>query len=531
MSLRLALLDGAQSTIDLQSYLLHDDRSGHQILEHLYRAAKRGVRVRILLDDIDTNAREPLFAALAAHSNFSLKLFHPFAGRRFPRLSRALSLLFDLGHRGRRMHNKLLIVDQRIMIIGGRNIGDDYLAGALTSEARARQFVDLDVLIIGPVIADAATCFATFWHSHSAVAISALTGIKHWPLARQQDALQRRLWQWQRQLKQQVKHQLKQALRQKHFAPQPSPVNASSPNSHAPSAALEQLAKRPDEIFWPRLFEQLIWAPSQLLWDSPEKIRGWKIPRPIATRQQPSEQATDTEPANETVPSIVLFQQMLGCSSDLLLVSPYFVPGLRGYRLLKRLRNRRVRVRLLTNSLSATDVPIVHGAYERYRGMLLRTGVEIFELKAQQIQVGQLVPANTSESSLDIKTNGTERHDSVKKWHASLHAKTYIFDQCRVFVGSFNLDPRSLSLNTETGILIDSPAFAQQIEQLFMEASGPERSYRLHCAGHRLSWHSLEQMPNQDTLQSRVYAQEPRANWPRRLLALAARLLPIEAQL
>ncbi len=440
---RLALIEQAQRRVCVQTYLLHDDETGRLFLSALCAAADRGVQIQLLLDDIDVFQREDLLATLSAHPNFDLRLFNPFAGRRFPRLSRFFSLLLDHGHLGRRMHNKVMIVDEKTLIVGGRNIGNAYF-----DAPAGVNFFDLDVMTRGAVVAQAVASFTAFWQHPSAVPIAQLH-----PGSQAKAFIQK-----QRQ-------RLQRWLSQRH----PDPVQWQT--------TVHQFQQR-----WQNSHAWLP-AQSEFVADHPDKICA-----PQRSRRQQS-------------PSARLFQLLRATSSEAILVSPYFVPRRRGVKLLRQLRQNGVAISVLTNSLAATDVPLVHGGYERYRRALLRAGIALFELKP-------VTNVHTSWRSLRVS-------------HASLHAKTYVFDRRHVFVGSLNLDPRSLSINTECGLIINCTALADHIAQLFGQATQLNYSFHVQLQHHRLRWQS------HDTL----YHDEPFTTWSRRILARLARWLPIEAQL
>ncbi len=440
---RLSLINGARHSLYVQTYLLHDDETGRYFLSALRQAAQRGVNVCLLLDDLDVFAREDLLRYFAEHPLVQLRLFNPFAGRRFPRWSRFLSLVFDHGHFGRRMHNKVLIADETTMIVGGRNIGNAYF-----DAPAGINFFDLDVMTRGNVVNQAVLSFKRYWQHRTAVPIQQLHATTRSQLLLKQQ--RKRLHEW---LHQGTGERCDWAATQQQFD-----TTIANDVSRWQHAEAEWLADEPDKI-------------------------------------------THTRRSSVAKPGEKLFELLLSATHSATLVSPYFVPRRRGVKLLQALQKRGVHVSVLTNSLSATDVPLVHGGYERYRQRLLAAGIALFELKALK------------------KTKMPWQ--SLRHSHASLHAKTYVFDRTHIVIGSLNLDPRSLSINTECGLIIHSSALAQSIEALFAQACTPHFSYSVSLQHGKLRWHDAVG----------EYTSEPHVGIGRRLVAFLARALPIEGQL
>ncbi len=379
----------AERSLDLQYYIWRDDLTGMLLLDALREAASRGVRVRLLLDDNNTAGLDPVLAELDRDPNIEIRLFNPFAAREW----RSLGYLSDFRRLNRRMHNKSFTADNQVTIVGGRNIGDEYFdaAGDLL-------FVDVDVMAIGPVVQAVSRDFDRYWNSTSAYPVASLVpaGAAGAPgtLARRVDALRRE-------------------------APAQVYIDAIRTLPF-----VDQLAQR-------RL--PLEWAQARLVSDDPAKVLG---------SGQPEARVA------------VKLRDLLGePRRQVDLVSPYFVPGKETTRMLGDLARRGVKVRILTNSLEATDVAAVHAGYAKWRRELLEAGVSLFELRrvadgdAPRARVG---PLGSSGSSL--------------------HAKTFGVDGGRVFVGSFNLDPRSIELNTEMGFVIDSAALAGELDARLSQA-------------------------------------------------------------
>ncbi|MDO5604566.1 MAG: phospholipase D family protein [Paracoccus sp. (in: a-proteobacteria)] len=434
---RLALINAAEVSIDSQYYIWHDDLSGIILLDALDRAAQRGVRVRLLLDDNGVPGLDPFMAALNAGPDFEIRLFNP-STIRSPKL---LGYSFDFFRMNRRMHNKSLIVDGAAAIIGGRNIGDEYF------ELGDAFYKDLDALAIGPVVVDTARSFDDYWNSASVFGVGDIiagTGDRAGYDARV------------------------------------AAVTA-SPEAGALENDLQSSFAR-----YAGGAQALEWTQVQLVVDDPAKGQG------IASRDQLM---------------IARLGQLLGeVSTRLDLVSAYFVPGKPGTEYFTDLAQEGKQVSVLTNALNTTDVLLVHSGYTKYRRELLEAGVKLYELKLR----GGVTP----ESETQLKPLGLSG--------ASLHAKTFAVDDERVFIGSFNFDPRSAMLNCEMGFLIDSPTIARRISSGF---DGPlaQVSYRPELsADDRMVW-------QEDTSSGTVtWQQEPGANWFQQIALTIIGLLPVE---
>lgn len=384
---RVLLADRAERSLDVQYYIWHDDESGVMLLDALWRAAERGVRVRLLVDDLGSAGMDPLLSAFDAHPSAEVRLYNPFVQRG----SRALGFVADFARLNRRMHNKSFTADSRVSALGGRNIGNEYfdVAGAVA-------FEDLDVLAVGAVVRDVADAFDLYWNSPSAYPLAIIVG-------------------------------------------PPSPGAAADL-----AAAFADARADPDSISYaesvratPLLREldegriAVEWTRARLLRDDPAKT-------------------LDAEVRRETLLFPSLVRDMGRPTASLDLVSPYFVPGDGGAEALAALARAGVQVRILTNSLSASDSKVVHAGYAKHRAALLRAGVRLYEMK----------PMVAPES----RAKGSTLGGSAR---ASLHAKTFGVDRRRIFVGSFNFDQRSALLNTELGVVIDSPLLAGRLADTF----------------------------------------------------------------
>jgi cardiolipin synthase C len=431
----------AGRSLDLQYYYWKDDMTGRLLLSEVVNAAGRGVRVRILLDDINSFGFDPTYLALDSHPNIEVRLFNP-SRSRSSAFRRGLELIVKYFTATRRMHNKCWIADGRLAIAGGRNIGDAYF-----DAAQAANFRDADVLAIGKAVDDAEAIFDRYWNSESALPIRSLHKIRRPKLSR----LLQRLYDNRMNV---------EARRYLEI----SKCNASS-------ELWQDLAK-------------LHWSSDvEVLADPPEKASGLYKEQWLGRRLDAV--ARDS-------------QHMLR------IVSPYFIPGEAGAKTLRTLSGRGVDVAILTNSLAATDVIAVHGAYSRYRKSLLKSAMAIFELKPE--------PGRHRVSLFGSRT-------------ASLHTKAFMVDGTIGFVGSFNLDPRSRSINTEMGILFRSPSLVRQLLAQFDLQTRPDASYAVRLEDSRISW------TDERDGQMRVHTSEPDTPLRRLIPALAISWLPIESQL
>jgi putative cardiolipin synthase len=399
-AVRALLARAAQRTLDVQYYLWQKDLTGTLLFESLRAAAERGVRVRLLLDDLNTSGLDPTLAALDSDPNIEVRLFNPF----FLRSPRWVNYISDFSRLNRRMHNTSFTADNQVTIIGGRNIGDEYfgVAGDVS-------FTDLDVLAIGPVVKDVSRSFDDYWNSQSAYPASLLM-----PLGTPAEL---------------------QKLTDEASALGLEPRASAYVQALRGSSLLHQLA---DGTI------PLEWATTHMLSDDPRKGLG-------------------QVPAKELL-SYKLERAIGKPRSHVELISSYFVPTAAGVTDLVALAKRGVKVKVLTNSLEATDVAAVHAGYAKRRKPLLAAGVKLYELRRQS-------PAG--------KKDRDEGH--FRSSGSSLHAKTISIDGSRVFIGSFNFDPRSAKLNTELGFVIDSPELAQAIAKSF-DNNVPDTAYEVHLS-------------------------------------------------
>jgi putative cardiolipin synthase len=453
LAARVALARAADKSLDVQYYIWHADESGRLLLKELLDAADRGVRVRLLLDDIGVGmANDDAFVWLDSHPNFSVSLFNPIASRD----SRTLGLVADPRRLNHRMHNKSMTADNTVTVVGGRNIGDEYF-----SLDELVNFADMDVLAIGPVAGQVSDSFDLFWNSPSSIPIGAFHPE---PVNKDQVAAAR------------------EALRDR--------VDNSG------TALYEAMHSTPLGLHLQSRDLQFYWGNIVALHDGPEKSQG----------------------VNESELLLRQLGNLLGeTHTDLVILSPYFVPGKPGTGSLVAAVQRGARVRIVTNSLASTDVGAVHAGYKKSRRKLLEGGVEMFEMMPS-LKAG-------SEAARKLSLSGSSA--------ASLHAKTFIIDRQRVFIGSMNLDPRSVQLNTEIGLLIENPELARDLENGFTSGLAstcysvvlePKNPAKPHGSS-ELVW-----IEHRDGEEIR-YRKEPQTTFWQRFLVGFIGLLPVDSQL
>ncbi len=418
----IALADHAERTLDIQYYIIHEDQSSLLLLHHVGLAADRGVRVRILVDDLNTAGQDRLFVQLGEHANIEVRLFNPFPNGRISTWTRILAAAPDMRRINHRMHNKLFVADNALAITGGRNIGDQYF-----TRDQYNNFIDLDVVAAGPIVPELSASFDEFWNSKYSFPVASI--------AYPEDA-----------------------------APPPPPVEERAPTGNADWLEHELDAHQ----------VQLDWVPATVLADQPAKI---------ASEAAPDEEVTI---AND------ITALMSSANQELIIISPYFVPGKDGVALMRKLIGRGVHIRILTNSLATTDSPLVHIGYSRYRVELLKMGVELRELRPK---LGMKRP----------------RFHPFRGSNASLHAKALVIDEKIVFIGSLNMDVRSYRINSELGLVIRSTEIARQVTNLLDDIS-TDGSYKLQLVGHdHIEWSSGE--PGA----MKIWHKDPDTTFPQRL--------------
>ncbi|MGJ7485923.1 phospholipase D family protein [Variovorax sp. LT2P21] len=432
---RLALIEGAQKTLDLQYYAIHADASTGRLLRGLVDAARRGVRVRVLLDDFHSTGRNALVMQLAFEPNIEMRMFNPVAGARGSSVGRMFNALGDFDRVQQRMHNKLFIADNAMGVTGGRNLGDAYFGIAQTGN-----FVDVDVLAAGPIVQDMSRSFDSYWNNERAYPVQSL--VKREELLQIRDRVRTA-----------AAAQRERASNADGAQP---PDGEPRPSDAGPTDA--QRAAAWDEKPLDLRTVTFVWAPAVMLADKPAKIAAESdsppdtSPAPAlvvtqarsaegARRLSALEDASASADGGETVVSGLL-QLIDQAQKDLTIISPYFVPGPDMKRAFAAARARGVRVRVLTNSLASNDAPIAHVGYARHREELLHMGVELYEMRSEQASVGSALGASGASATGESRS--------------MLHSKVLVMDGRLLVVGSMNLDLRSQLQNTELALLIRS---------------------------------------------------------------------------
>ena len=440
---RLAMADLAEKTLDGQYYIWDGDTTGLILADHLLRAADRGVRVRLLIDDhYMTESRDNNIAALDAHPNIEIRFFNPVRNRRW----RMMSMLAEFGRVNHRMHNKLFVMDNAVGIVGGRNIADVYFG-----VQKDHNYRDLDVMDAGPIVNEISASFDMFWNSEWALPVAAVVE----DLATEQDL-------------QDLRKRLEEKLAATGY---PYPVN-------------EQLAGLRERLV--QIRDNFIWAPGKVFVEQPSRVE-----TPMRTTSSLRHSANGP----------------VEVEHELSIESPYFVLGDATIERVRQLTARGVKVRVLTNSAASHDVLPALAGYVNTRKKLLNAGVELYELR----------PDSNMERIWSVLAGQSQ---------AALHAKCLVFDRKSVFIGSFNLDPRSTALNTEIGVMIDSPEIAGQVGELMDEGVAPGSAFHVTLdKNDNLVW-STEK--NGEKVE---YDTDPETSLLYRFIVGIIGMLPIEDQL
>ena len=445
---RMTLIKAAQKTLDIQYYAIFQDDTTERLFVALREAAARGVRVRILLDDFNTSGKNAQVLKLAFEKNIDLRLFNPLPGSRSSLMLRIVTNLKDAARIQRRMHNKMLVADNAVAITGGRNLGETYFG-----QSTGTNFVDIDVLAAGRIAQDLSRSFDQYWNNPLAYPVASLMTLQDIEALKPPPAPP-------------VPHVLPVA----NVAESPAPATA---NTTAQAVDLPPLPDGTDLslLTW-------TWAPSAMLVDKPSKIAA---------------DADTTEDAQDTTVDGLL-SLMAQAKGDLLIVSPYFVPGERMMKQFADLRARNVRVRVLTNSLASNDAPAAHVGYAKYRKALLDLGVDLYEMRAEQ----QGTFRSFGSSALAGGSGAGSTGGSTGGSRASLHSKVVVIDDRLLVVGSMNLDLRSQLQNSEVAIVIRNRAISLEATRL-VEPTLAAGAYRVQLVNDQLVWRAPQGSPLMDT--------------------------------
>ena len=456
---RVLLARAADRSLDVQYYIWHRDTTGYLLLEEIWNAAERGVRVRMLLDDNGIGGLDPILAVFEDHPNVEVRIYNPFPNRNV----KLFGFLTDFKRLNRRMHNKSFTGDSNATIVGGRNVGDEYYGAG-----DGTVFADLDVLAIGDVARAVSEEFDLYWNSASAYPAKSIVAP--------------------------AKPEAAAEMKAKFDAVRGSPEAVEYIEAVRSTKLIQ------DFVAGKLRFD---WSPMRLLRDDPGKTLD-----------------------RAAKPDLVLTQlkEAMGpAERELDIVSPYFVPRKGGAKTLSEYPGRGVRLRIVTNSLAATDSGVVHCKYAKYRKELLRSGVRLFELKPVPTASGESEKGKKSGGGSGSGGGGSSGRTGSSS--ASLHAKTISTDRTRAFVGSFNLDPRSTQLNTEMGLVIESPELAGAISST-LDRTLPSRAYEVRLTPRGdLEW--VEHTSQGEVL----YHHDPKTGFFKRLMNRILGWLPIEGLL
>ena len=438
----------ATRNIDAQYYIWHNDQAGQLLLKDLWEAAERGVIVRLLLDDFNNSAKfDQHLLRFASHPNIAVRIINPLMHRKFS----TLNYVTGLPRINRRMHNKSMTFDKQITIIGGRNIGNEYL-----SNDQSSLFADLDVLLIGKVVADIDNSFASYWSSPLSFDIETLAKFDD-----------------------DVTPDFLKAL---------DKLGIDEENNEGSSLTVYKAAIKDSTIDTDLINKRVPfrWTDMQFLSDDVGKL---------------------SKSVSSETNLVHQLRNLLGSpTKKLTIISSYFVPTKDGVDTLVKLAESGVDIKILTNSFDATDVTAVHSGYSQWRPSLLRSGVKIYELKS---------------------TAAEEKRDN-KLWRArsqsstSLHAKTFAVDDYQVFIGSYNVDPRSANINTEMGVIINDDELARQLHGALSDDL-LNQAYEVKLLDNgSLEWHTMEDGKEV------VYESEPRVDMSDHIWLTIMSWLPID---
>jgi putative cardiolipin synthase len=447
---RAVLAHFAERSIDAQYYLFHNDLVGALFVDLLLKAADRGVRVRLLVDDMDMGGRDLGAAVADSHPNMEVRFFNPFSRN----VGRTSQFVTRMGSVTRRMHNKSFTVDNQVTVVGGRNIGNEYFEADPDLA-----FADLDVLAIGPVVKEVSSSFDLYWNSELAYPVTVLKGKPPTP-----EEIKQKRQELSDFVAQQADSAYLQALRNSDLA---------------------------NKIRQGQVRYQ--WGDAEVIYDEPEKL-------------------LHSFDKVEYHLSPLIAPYFIGVLEELIIFSPYFVPGKKGTAFLSQLSRRGVRVRIFTNSLSSNDVGLVHAGYGKYRKDLLRAGVELYEMNKKLTRKERKEKKGVGGSS-----------------KASLHAKSFVFDRKEVFIGSLNLDPRAIVHNTEIGIVLSSKEIANFMGETF-DQNIEKVAFRLELVKNengteKILWHGLVDG------EQKTFDVDPYTSFWRRFGIGFMSILPIESQL
>ena len=448
---RIELARRAEVSLDVQYYHLENDETGRWLLRAMRDAAERGVRVRLLVDDFYLGGQDDLFLSFAAHKNVEVRIFNPFCClREMGKGARFAASVGDWKRVNHRMHNKLFVADGAMAVIGGRNVANEYYL-----RSKDDNFIDIDAFAVGFIVAPAQALFDRYWNANAVYPIHAVT----------RSALS------------------SEGLRQKFELDTGS--EKTPPPGSLPATDLLGYSPIAKDLATGRL--SLIWAYAYIFADHPDKPFDGQAGGDLL----------------ETSVTYNVFEALRKARTEVVVSSPYLVPGKDGMALIRELRERNVNVVMMTNSLGATDEPVVHLGYYDYRDPMLDLGVELYEISSSRIK--RTMRKNLLGTSL-----------------GRLHAKLAVVDRKTIFVGSMNLDPRSATINTELGAVIASPELASEVLRV-IDSDRLQSAYRVQ---RRADGQGLEWVVTEDGKEM-VLTEEPDSTfWLRLKLRILSPLIP-----
>jgi putative cardiolipin synthase len=415
---RVQLARRAEVSLDVQYYHFENDETGRWLLRAMRDAAERGVRVRLLIDDLYTGGQDPLWLAFAAHKNVQVRLFNPFCcARGHGQGARFIASANEWSRVNHRMHNKLFIADGAMAVIGGRNVANEYYLRSMSEN-----FVDVDAFTAGWIVPPLQYLFDRYWNSDPVYPLEVI-----------------------------AKTDLSPAELRARFEDWTGPVKTPPPQELPPNDILGY-GPMADDLDLGRL--GLIWGEAYVFADHPDKPFDGEVGGELL----------------ETSVTYNVFEAIRSAQQEVVASSPYFVPGPTSMEMLRELRSRGVKVTVMTNSLASTDEPIVHIGYSHYREELLRMGVDLYELSSSRLRENK-------------------RMFLFGQSLGRLHAKLVVIDKKRLFIGSMNLDPRSATINTELGAMIESPPLARELLRI-IDIDRLQSAYRVRLGpnGKGLEW-------------------------------------------
>ena len=405
---RLFMADKAERTIDAQYFLWKNDRVGRLFTQHLLDAADRGVRVRLLVDDSMTESDPLYLARLGAHPNAEVRIYKPFGPKHKSYVFRWIDFAADFKRLNRRMHNKLYIADDSMVITGGRNIGEDYFEYLAPDVFRSR-----DLMGVGTIANEASDAFDLYWNSEWAVPIAMVVD----PVPTREEA---------------------EAFRQTLDKAGEDPANY--PPGYSEVGNIEQAQVR--------LKDELMWGQGRLIYDT--------VPGENGEAEVPDKQINTV--------GYVLHQAGNQATREIIIESAYLILTDKTMGHMQAHKERGITVLALTNSLSANNHTSAFVGYRKQRKKQIDVFSELYEYRSDasaqtelynELAPGQAVP------------------------HFGIHAKTAVFDRNVVFIGSYNLDPRSENLNTEIGFLVTNDELGQAVANSILGDMNPGNSWQV----------------------------------------------------